>query len=433
MANKIAYRGKDSLYLVLYAALVLAQSILTNTEAAPSMPIRLAYWVLAIYPAILRPDWMAGVVAMLYTTSSYGFAYGYMPYENGWYVLFVIAALVVNRNLNKNNRYPVPGVLAAIMLYTGAIELFTSFSMSSISIIVVLVILLLKLNLKEDYIAIERLSIGFAVASSVLSVLYVLFGNRFVVTYENMFDRMGWTDPNYFGMVISFGSITALFEIVRRRYHYSWEKWLYFYTIAISVPVQIMNGSRGAVLAVASSAAVLLLFSRVKMVYKLSIIIVGVFLLYFLYSTTSIYDFLLYRIDNDFSGSGRIDIWQVKLSEFLRCDPLQIIFGLGSDAGLTLGWNIEGRSASGIMGFHSDYIGYLVKYGIIGFILFLALLVTPFKKTAIHKKNFPFVLSGMVAIALFAFSLEPYSSGGTAYWLFYMYILMISMNKQYVV
>ena len=433
MWNKVIPRKEDRWYLLLYAVLVLGQAMLTNPDAAPSMPIRIAYWCLAIIPAIIRPSWMAGVIVMLYTTSSYGFAYGYMPYENLWYVLFALTAFIANPNLYHFKHYPIPSVLWAIMLYTGAVELLTASSLSSISVIVLLVIILLRINDKDDPIVIERVSIGFAVASSVLSVLFVLFGDRFVTNYEDMYDRLGWTDPNYFGMVISFGSITSLFEIIRRKYHYSWAKWLYLFTIIVSVLVQIMNGSRGAILAVAGSAVVFLLFSKVRTTYKLLIVLAGVGFLSLLYATTSVYDFLIYRIDNDTlsSGSGRIDIWQAKLNEFFQCKPINVLFGLGSDAGLTLGWNIEGRSASGKMGFHSDYLGYLVKYGIIGLLLFLQLLAVPFFQSSRRNKNFPFVLAGMVAVALYALTLEPYSSGGTAYWLFYLYILMISMNKQY--
>lgn len=433
MKSKAVSIKSNKWFFLLYAVLVVVQGLLT-TETAPPTLFRLTYLVLAVAPAIINPSFLPGVLALLYTISVYGFSYNYMPAENHWYVAIVLIVFLFHPKINQRTHFDIPGNIIALMIYVGVIEFIYSFSISSICIILLLVVLLLRITSKDDDLAIKILSLGFSVASFTLSLLFFIYGSRFAVSYDKSFERVIWLDANYFGMAICLGTIASLFELVRQQFLFKWEKWLYFATLVIVVPTLIANGSRGAILAIVSSGAILLLFSKVKRFYKFLFLVASAVFLFFIYTSSSIFDFFLYRLQNEElrEGTGRIEIWQVKLNGFSDSGFIKEIFGMGSEQGLTLGYGqtiISGSNTK--VGFHSDFVGYLVKYGFVGLILFLSLLTVPFKYCKKGDKSFPLVLSGVVAIVSFSFTLEPYSSGGTSFWLFYMYILMISMSKTY--
>ena len=420
-------------YLLIYVLLLIAQFRLTDTSTAPPMILRLVYWVLAIYPAILHPKLMPGIIALFYTITIYWFAYGYMPYENYWYILFVIPAIVVSTR-NRKNHFIIPRVLVYLMLYTLVINFIFDVSISSLSTILLLIIALLYLSDRRDVSVIKMMSVGFCVATILLSIGFLMMKDQYVREYAGVWERSGWIDPNYFGMVLCLGGICALFELFKGDHMPLLEKWFYIITLLLAIPVLIINASRGAVLAIGGSGLVLLLFSKTKMINKVLLILMAAVFLIVLYKY-DLFELLLYRINNDNTGTGRLEIWMVKLDDFFQQPFYNIVFGLGDEGGLQLGADhiTLGTVANGKLGFHNDFIGFLVKYGIIGFILFLIVLFYPFRFVNRQSNKFPIVLSGIIAISLYSFSLEPYSSGGTSFWLFYMYVLMISMNDKYMI
>lgn len=425
----------DVRYLIIYGVLIFLQCRLTDSTSAPPMIYRIVYWSLAFVPAIIRPGWMPGVVAMLYAISTYGPAYGYMPYDEHWYILFAVAAVSLSWKKCSKVHYRIPNSLLLMMLYPFVVEFIYSGKIASLSQTVLLIILLMFLSDQNDDNIIEKLSVGLSISTIVLSIQFILMRDQYVYSYEGVLERSSWIDPNYFGMVLCSGVVASMIELVRGNFSSSFLKWLFWGSIIVSVPVMILNASRGAILALAGSAAVLLIFSRIKVFYKILVFFAGTAFLFYLYRS-NVFELLIYRMENDAfgGGSGRLDIWDAKLRFFFDEGPLRIIFGMGKEDGLRLGAEVMPISTSdGKLGFHNDYLGFLVKYGIVGLVLFIRVLLIPLKSFSLYSKKSPIVLSGVVAIALFSFSLEPFSSGGTAYWLFIMYIIMIALNKRYIV
>ena len=125
-------------------------------------------------------------------------------------------------------------------------------------------------------------------------------------------------------------------------------------------------------------------------------------------------------MEDDSTGSGRTDIWISKLFAFIDGNPLKIIFGHG---------HIGGSNISGIhVGFHNDYIGFLVDYGILGLGWLLYLLFYPIRLTPKESLEKPSVIALIVFLAIGFLTLEPMLTGIMAYFTFYLYALLFARN-----
>jgi len=420
--------------LLLYAVLVILQCLWPNVEAGPPTVFRIVYWLCVFVPAIFNKSWMPMAVAMFYTLSCYGYAYGYMPYETYWYFLFAVSALIAGGWGNQQSK---DSIFLFFAVYVTIVDFVSSLTIDftrGLPIAMLSLYVISSLCDDEDGSTIEKMSLGFSVVTIAFSALFFIHYSEYAISYAaSDLERSGWVDPNYFGMVLCFGGISALFELYRKQFSRNWFKFIYIAAIVIVIPTLIANASRGAVLAFASAFAIILLKSNVRKTYKIGIITLAAIFVALLF-TTSVFDLLIYRMNNDEigGGSGRMEIWSVKISQFLDNNFFSIIFGLGSESGLKLG---VGQALSNLfytnMGFHNDYIAFLVKYGIIGFFVFVFMLLKPLRQTSRYSANFVYVLGGTMVIALFGMTLEPFSTGGFAYWMFYLYILKLSSNKAY--
>lgn len=184
---------------------------------------------------------------------------------------------------------------------------------------------------------------------------------------------------------------------------------------------QLLLASRGGLLCVAISSLILIMFANVRNGYKLIVSFLLIGALVWLY-TNDYFQLLEYRILNDSTGgSGRVDIWKMKLSLFAsESNVFNWIFGLGHNRALQLSFNNQA------IGFHNDFLAILCSYGLIGVgMMVYMIFVLPFKGNTISSR--PIIVALVVYLVLACLTLEPLSSGRLTYFAFY-YLIILSRS-----
>lgn len=414
---------------IYYALLLLVLSSRQTATTAPPMVLRLAFVTAAILPAILVKEvCYPAILTMFYTISLDGFAHSYMPSTLS---LYVIITLVITVFFSRHfNTATIPGFILLFAVYTFMIDLIFGASQQGGAIFqstfycFVLMGCFLIFCSRDINSALSQLPFCFAVTTVVLSIAFLIYRDQFVIQVIGDMERSGWADPNYFGVALGMGTIVGMIKL----FGGEWkklsivEKAVYITAVVSSVPALALNASRGAILAVIVGFVVLLFFSKVRFGYKILITVAAIVAVVYLYNN-QYFELVEYRIMNDEgSGSGRTEIWSAKLSAFANGNLLNIIFGHG---------HVGGANIGGVhIGFHNDYIGFLVDYGIIGFALLLCMLYYPIK--IIPKGSFekPSVIALIVFLATCFVTLEPLLTGIMAYFTFYMYALLLAKNPK---
>lgn len=416
---------KRDLYLIVYYILLLMVFISwQNFESVPSGILRIVYLIAVIIPLYwFKVNAFPAVIMLFYTIALFGFTTSYMPARDYTYLAATVVAVFIT--LNKKQHPLIPYSLIILFLIVTAVNLMYEGSWENISSSILL-ILMFFLIVDNDYEEQTRLfTYTFIIASLVLSLYYVIIGPQFIMEYRTSegLDRIGFSDINYGGTIVGMGFFAAFVEIMSKKRLSSLLKILIGLTIAMSSFSMIMNASRGSVLAISASLAVIVLLSKAKTRYKLLIIVGLCGLVYFMYSKGYM-DLLLYRVENDElgGGSGRTDIWKTKIDSFLtQANPFEWIFGMGFTGGRHLGWGNEQRA------FHNDFLAFFVDYGIIGFITFLMFFFKPLKRI---ERNKTFVIAGIVFLLVSCLTLEPFTAGRLPFFAFWFYLLLLSKNNR---
>ena len=365
---------------------------------------------------------------MFYTLTINGFAYSFMPYTFSLYV--IITLFIVLLFYNKGT-LGVPNFLICFALYIFLIDLIfgagfgAGLIQSTLFCLIMLICFIKVLGRRYDG-ALSQLPLCFAVTTIFLSIAYLTHREQYVLYSVGGMDRIGWTDPNYFGMVLGMGTtigLTKVFDVEWKGFDFI-DKIIYIATIVVSVPVLILNASRGAILSVIVCAVVILMFSKTKIIYKVLTVLLAVFFVIYLYNN-QYFDMLesrLLELEDDQTGSGRTIIWQNKLTAFSSGNPLKIIFGYSHIGGS----NITGRT----VGFHNDFVGCLVDYGIIGLCFLLYMLYYPIKIISKSVQSRQTVIVLIIYLATCFMTLEPFLTGILPYFTFYLYALLIAKKYQ---
>lgn len=402
-----------------------------DATSEPSMVLRLAFMAAVVFPAVLfRNVSYPAVITLFYTLVILGFSYSYLPYTYDIYVgiTFFITIFFFNKNWNKN---VVPPFLLFFTFYIFIIDLIYSLSNYQVSIVennisysfmlLVFFIIIIGDNIQG---VLSQLSVAFIIITIVLSYLFIENRELFAVDFGEGLERSGWTDPNYFGCVIGMGTVISMFNIFYAKWYNKKiiEKIFYISALLISVPVLILNASRGALLSVIIVFVLLVTFSNVKLGYKIVIFILSVIGCIYLYSN-DYFALLEARIQSDDgTGSGRTDIWISKLQCFFDGNIFQIIFGNGFYGGAT----ISGR----VIGFHNDFIGFLVDYGIVGLCMLLYMLYYPIKLVPKNSKIKIVIVASIAYLAICFLTLEPFLTGILPYFSFYLYAFLLAKNEK---
>lgn len=393
------------------------------------MVLRLAFMAAALLPAVLNKEvCYPAILTMFYTISLDGFAYSYFPSTLSLYVIMTLVITIFYSRKIKTGTIPIFILLFA--LYTFVIDLIfgvagngSAFFQSTLYCFVLMVCFLILCNRDIDS-ALSQMPLCFAVTTVVLSIAFLTHREQFVLQEIGDMERTGWADPNYFGVALGMGTIVGMIKM----FNGDWknltlvEKAVYIAAVVLSVPALALNASRGAILSVVVGFLVLLLFSKAKVGYKIIISFVALIAVVYLYNN-QYFDLLEYRIMNDEgTGSGRTEIWSSKLSAFSNGNPLKLIFGYGHVGGA----NIGGRH----IGFHNDFIGFLVDYGLIGLIFLLYMLYYPIRILPKGSLEKPSVIVLIVFLAMSFVTLEPLLTGIMGYFTFYMYALLLAKNTK---
>lgn len=427
-------KKKKYLYIFIYYALLLILLASRQTAmTAPPMALRLAFMAAAIVPTLLYRDiCYPAIITMFYTITLDGFGYSYMPTTFSLYLMITLAItlLFISRKTITNT---IPHFILLFAVYIFLIDLLFSTNQQGGAIVqrtffcfVLLACFLIMSNWSIDS-TLSQLPLCFSVTTIVLSIAFLTHREQFIV--EKMgemgeMERSGWTDPNYFGMILGMGAVVGMMKM----YSSKWkalsivEQGIYLTAVVFSIPALTLNASRGAMLSVACSFVVLVFYSNAKWSMKFVLTVGTLIGVVYLYNNQYL-DLLEYRImEDEGSGSGRTEIWLAKLSAFASGNPLKMIFGYGHFGGSV----ISGTH----IGFHNDFIGFLVDYGIIGFGLLLYMLFYPIRLIPKGSSEMPSVIVLIVFLVTCFLTLEPLLTGIIAYFSFYMYALLLAKNSR---
>ena len=392
------------------------------------MLIRMAYMAAVVLPVLFEKEIAyPPIINFFMTVSVYGYAYAFMPYQTHLYPIISLLPLLVygSRGMRPNSW------IIVLFIYTFLVDCISSlnsdigvFQNSFYCYLLIIFFSLCTIDSKE---VCPQMELSFALVSIFISILFLRSGNQFVESYGGIeagdLTRTSWTDPNYLGCVIGMGASISLTKLILYfKEENLYEKLIYLAAVLVSIPVLILNASRGAILAVAAASFVVIFFSNLRFIYKVAITISSIILLLVLFNS-GYFELLVYRVKHDdLGGSNRLEYWQMYWNLFWDGSILSIIFGNG----LVHGQNLAGRE----IGFHNDFLAFLVEYGIIGFLIFLSMFFSFFRHHIFNRRNKTQLLSAVVFLVMCCLTLEPITSGFAAYYFFLYYIcLLYSKNR----
>lgn len=363
------------------------------------------------------------IITLFYSLTIFGISYSYMPYTLSLYVVLLIVVTILIGPKYKISKIPVFLIIMPIYILVidvmGSVDHTNGYIVENILWCFCILLFFFRFSKKTP----DHFPLCFELIAIILSVLFFLNKEKFAVNYglEKSLERSSWVDPNYFGMVIGMGTICAIFKILSNQLRdvKLVEKIIAILTLTISIPVLILNASRGALLAVIIALVILFLLQDVKLKYKIYFVLLSIAGIFYLYNN-EYFDLLAYRImEDEGTGSGRTEIWASKLKMYSQGNILKIIFGYGYYHGM----NITGQYC----GFHNEYIGFVVEYGLVGLAMLLYMMYYPIKIAIKSKVE---VITIIIYLLVCFMTLEPFGLGILTFYSFYLYGLLLALNEQ---
>lgn len=395
-----------------------------NPEVLPSLPFRLAFLSLLLTPLLIQKSKLTPFILLTFVViSASSYAVSYMPVDGLYLSITCIFSFLILGLKNSNYGLSIPSGFIILIFLSFIIDFLFSNSISITYNWFVVFLISRYFISKYNYSHIKFVAFSFALISIVLSLEFLAVGDKFINDVHTILgdlDRKGWTDPNYFGSIIGIGILTSLIEILFHRNNIYF-KFFYLITSILSTYVLISTASRGATVALITSAIILLFFSKLQFKYKVYTSFSVIILLIIMYKLGML-DLIFIRFKSDEGDlGGRGYIWETRLSHFFSdLNMFQWLFGIGKDQALTLG---TGR----VLGFHNDFLSVMVRYGLIGLGCLISMLITPILNA--RKHNRPIVLALIIYISLCMCSIEPFTGGQWGCLYLYIFILMLSQIK----
>lgn len=411
-------RGLYKYYIVLLAVLC----TWVSTVSAPPLPIRLAYLTALIAPAFLSaPKLLVPVLVCFTSIASYGFSCSYMPTELYFYLGIMAVLLLLSLDKLYNTQRP-PTILSIFCIYVIVIDYIAGAKLVNIDYSLLIILSSFFFVSKYGYEK-EAYIICFVLVSIVLCIYYFTYGQSGIEVMED--GRVGWVDSNYMGNVCGMGVVLAYHVFINKMFA---AKKLFsntcLFTVVAGVIMLILNASRGAFLSMSIAVIVITLFAKIPLKKKIVIACIAVLFIVCVYNL-GLFEVLEERVNSDDgTGNSRTIIWGKKMEAFSHLPFLQQLFGLGYKGGFDL-------AIPGGFGFHNDYLAFIVDYGYVGFILFIALMFYPITIVGCKSSNRPIVISLVLFLLTCSFTLEPFTAGRLTYWYFYMLIILFARWSQY--
>ena len=416
-------KSLEGKHIIFYYLVLLVILLLRKDMEEPDLIYRISYLAAFFLPIMTRyRQYFLPLSICFMTIGTYGYAYSYFPYMM---VNYAVIALITAFLSNKLFYAKFSPFWIGTLLYIGLIDVVDNGTLADLFYSLLTVSIGFILTNNSDSKKNRRIIlISFTVISFSLSLQYLLNYDLFLQSYNagDGIERAGWTDPNYLSCIIGMGVLSAVIllsggddiRLLLKIYCVS--------VIIVSIISQVLLASRGGLLCTSISLMIIILFSKAKNYIKAFAFIFAVAFIIWLYNN-NYFDLLLYRMEEDTMGSGRLEIWSSKLTAFVNeYTPISWIFGIGQKSAYNLA-----SSSSGV-GFHNDFIAVLCSYGLVGFSLFIYIMfVYPFK---ISGQSYRVqVLSIVIYLAVACLTLEPFTAGRITYLCFYILVLFCFKNK----
>ena len=409
------------LLLLLYSSL-LGVMLLGPTDSAPGGAVRLAFVVIFFLPLfIFRKSYVPAVLFCFLTVMYNSPVYCPLPYTITIYIAILFIGLFL-----CFKKHSIPIVFILLLSLMCIVDLVTTWKLSPVEQVMIIMLLLVFYMDFKDKDSIALFMNSFCIVSLTLSIFYFLNFQDYLVTFageESGMERSGWIDPNYFSSVIGMGVLVAIYLLLNNNENGLLHKCFLIVTIGISFAAQITLASRGALLAILVTVSFLMIKMKIKTKYKVLFLLAAVGGIYFLY-VNNYFELLLFRLTDEGDingGNGRTAIWQRKLDGYSNFNPIEMLFGIGLEPGLKLGYN-EPR------GFHNDFVGFLCSYGLVGLGLFLYTLYFPVHRSSKSERRIVTIF--ILYLLIVCFSLEPFLNGLIAYFAFYMLIVAMAEHSR---
>ena len=413
MSNTTINKGWKKNAFILYYLLLLGIFFTWHDfQNTPGFGLRLAYFSLVAGPLFfINKDWTVPIVTLFYILARENYTSSYLPTELYTYI-FLLLAISIVRGRNK-----LFGEIPLVVFILFAITLFCNLffgTFENVTGILFLMILALQTGGANDAMTTKYLSYSFIVAGVVIAVYQIQYGEMMAVDTwmgTDQIERQGFKDINYTACVISLGVCAAMINIfVEKKLNKIWKL-----ALVSSIPLMVyslfVNASRGSILAVALPALVLLMFSKTSLWLKIGSVLFVVLALFVAYDY-GVMDYLLFRMENDSTGTGRTEIWERAWNQYsMSQNALNMLFGYGYEGGR----NLIHRA------FHNDFLAFLLEYGFIGFCCFIAFFFRPLYK--ISKVNRAITIAAVSALLAVSMTLEPFAAGRWPYFAFWLYAL----------
>ena len=387
----------------------------------PPMAFRLVYCVAAIIPITFYNVKLFPVVMMvLFTIAKFGIGTPFIPTELYYYTFVFFIVYCISKS--KKPAIPLPHSIIWLSALVLIVDFVTSMKISMYGFSLLTVLVFARYIQKSEMPNFSLFfSYLFIIVSVVISFEFLFTDRSYTIMLDTSEERVMWVDPNYLGGVIGMGCLVA-FNLLMQNFSKFFLRLVFAGVVAVSFIVLLYNGSRGALLSVAISILYLFCVSDQKIIYKVLLAMVLATFLVFLYNN-DYFEIIEMRMENESGGgSGRLTIWENKLSAFNNeINPLRWIFGNGYEGGYALGYiNYNGGAGRG---FHNDYLAHLCDYGIVGLCLFLSVMISPLKSVGFKCKM---ANASILFLCVNCFTIEPMTLGMVIYFIFWLYAVSLA-------
>lgn len=406
----IVRENKDQILFVFYVIMISLQFAISLSGIAAPIYIRLGGLLILFISLIKNSRWFPFVITLFWGTSMMS-PLPVLPTETLYILLFTGAVGAVNIRSLKLNMQPRILILVVYFLVMALLTIDPTIDYTSPLFLIIPIALIISTTVNDEG-DVLRLMLALMLMSLFLASLFLLKRDDFAQAYKSFdIDRYGWTNSNMFGGSIAVGLVCAVGYYLNT-FHFFKNRTVNIIAIAtvfVSIPALILNASRGALLAAGATSILLLLFSKVKIPYKIVVTLVTVGFAVYLYNS-GIFELLEARLgEQDFeTGGNRLPIWEAKFNAFGQEGPLSWIFGVGQPRLRYLGV---------FYSTHNDFITSLIGYGAIGFVLFMYFLLLPFK---LAKKCKLEILIMTALLFVEGMVLEPIFRGLLPFYMYYI-------------
>lgn len=421
--------------LLYYLMLILIMASWTNVVASPPMPVRILFLIAVLYPGL--NDVRGLIVAALtcfWSIASTGYAYSYMPTMPYIYVVALSVALWMFWDRHKQITSKLLGgdntLVFFFLIYVWLNDAYTESSMGYTAYTLLTMTMLVPFVPVVNKRTVTYFSMAFMTITIVLS--YYLITTRDIFSfgstgYTPELDRIGWTDQNYLGMVVGMGATVAITCLMHARLYRKIFLTYCIISIVLCVPVMLMLGSRGALMCLLASIILQLMFTKTKRKWKFLMVVAGIVFTIYLY-TNDYFDLMEARLEaDDGTGSNRFLIWDRKIKEFFTDNSFfDLIFGAGKDRGIGFG----GRTGMENIGFHNDFLGFLICYGVVGLVFFEAMLFRPLFKCHRDTPYRVAIWGNLMYMFIGSMTLEPFLMDMFPLYAFLFYTLLLTKVKK---